>query len=433
MSKRAISITTVAVLLVVMGAVAWFFRPSPTPGPLVAASGCTRPAEIASVDDRNINLATAQFGKIAIGELSLDQNTEVVKLIGDSSQKLLVFDYLMCEARFRGDYNHDDAAQRERVQSLNGFLSTTPTADQFLQWMQMHQGQEPTARLVIPELVQEGENYVLELTDPVQRISLVNAGTAVLTAWVRNASPGRLLVAPRAASIVGPNDQVELQIGLLAPPESGPWRMQFGSSSSQTESQVEVRVAAAGKLAELMAAVAKEIQTNVESAPMPSAVGIGTDGPSVNATSTWVAERTHAALKRKYPMASDEISWAIAGAVLEQMNWNEPAVAAYRNSREKLGEAASELDVPLSRAQLLAGISSDPARQEKPVAQVLTAAQQRAVEITPQQQANQNALAVLKPEAATQLAETLAAKPALKHFATGLRRDVANASLQQKR
>jgi hypothetical protein len=426
-NAKLILIGVVAIAIVVG---LWlFFRPSDD-GPTATASGCVRPAELKTVDDRKLKLAATQVGKIAVGELNLEQDTEVVQLLSENSKKLLVFNYLMCEARARGELDPSNPEQMQRVQIMNAFLSTNPNAEQFIELQKLLKGESPTARLVIPDLSEDNGKQVLALIDPVQTVSLLNAGKAELSAWVRNESPGRLMVTPRAPVKIEENDHVDIEIALLAPPQNGPWKLRFGSSATDEESEVEVRVAIAGKLADLLGEVATQIQQNVAQAPDAPAtaqdVG-GTPAASV-AGAQWLASQTHDVIKRKYPGASDEVRWALSGSLLEQMNWNGPAVIAYRNSRASLGDAAAELDMPLSRAQVLANVAADPTRGEKPPAEVLTQESADLSRLGSLQLASGNALVMVKPELAKSLSDALVRRAALAPFAQGLKGDVALAT-----
>lgn len=400
----------------------WIFFRGDYDGP---TPPCPIPAQIAKSGESKLKLAASQFGEIALGEVDLSKKTEVVDLLSDDTDRMLAFGYLMCQATMNKQYDPSDKAQAERVQTINAFLATKPTAEEFIKLQEILIRQKegpPTARLEIPDLSHDGDKAILALTEPVQTVSLLNAGKAEMSAWVRNESPGRLLVTPRVPATVAALKHAEVEIGLLAPPDSGPWKLKFGSSASEQEMEVEVRVAAAGKLAELLAEVATELQAKAPQAPdsPPSAAGVA---PDTAAGAQWLAERTRDVVKRKYPEASDDVVWATTGALLEQMNWNAPAVVAYRASRESLGDGAAELDVPLSRAQVLANIPADPARQEKAPADVLT--KEDMDRLGSLQLASRNALVSAKPELARSLSETLATKASLAPFASGLRGDVA--------
>src|SRR5690606_24908298 len=111
--------------------------------------------------------------------------------------------------------------------------------------------------------------------------------------------------------------------------------------------------------------------------PAPDAGATPADGNAdYGPGASWIARRAHATVKAKYPQASEQMLWAVTGAVLEQVNWNGPALVAYRTSRDALGDAASELDLPVGRALLLANVEPDPARKERPISEVLDPADQ---------------------------------------------------------
>lgn len=416
---------TVAVVAVLV----YFFWPS-AQGPERIVDGCTRPAELAAVDDRTLKLAAAQIGKIAVGDLTLRQDSEVVQLLGSNEKKLLVFDYLMCEAKARGELDPTDAAQTERIRMVTGFLSTSPTAAEFIEWYKLTT--KPVARFVVPELLEEDTKKVLVLAEAVGHLSLTNAGETEINAWVGNLSPGKLMVKPRSVTTLQKTQHVEVEVGLLAPASSGPWRLRVGSSALADDYQVEVRLADADAFAALAEDVASELQNKVSEAPADSSpVKASDQAPAETATgpgAQWLATSTHDVVRRKYPGTSEELVWAITGSLLEQMNWNGPAVVAYRRSRALLGEAAVELEIPLSRAQVLANVAADPARNERPPSQVLRDQDADLERLASLDLAKRNVLVSARPDVAQRLATTLASQPALNPFALGLKGDVAIAT-----
>jgi hypothetical protein len=390
---------------------------------------CPVPEQIAKSGEDKLKLAASQFGKITLGEVDLSKKTEVIDLLSDDTDRMVAFGYLMCQAVANKQYDPNDKEQAERVQTINAFLAVKPTAEQFIELQKLllqQKDERPRARLVVPDLSSDGDKAVLALTEPVQTLSILNAGTAEMSAWVRNESPGRLIVTPRAPTKVGGHQHAVVEVGLLAPPESGPWKLKIGSSANEQELDIEVRVAAAGKLADLLAAVATELQAKAGDAPMSSPQGAAAGTPNTVAGAQWLADRTRDVVKRTYPGTSDEVAWATAGSLLEQMNWSAPAVVAYRASRASLGDAASELDGPLSRAQVLANVPADAARHERPPAEVL--GKDDLERLSSLQLASKNVLASTNPDVAQSLATALESNPSLAPFAKGLKGDVALAA-----
>lgn len=99
---------------------------------------CDRPASLAALSKRDLDVTAISLGKITVGSFHGHEQPQIFKLLSDSANDDLVIAYLVCEAAERGEIRKDSVAQADYLRLFWAYMRTKPTADQLSEWMDKH-------------------------------------------------------------------------------------------------------------------------------------------------------------------------------------------------------------------------------------------------------------------------------------------------------
>jgi len=94
--------------------------------------GCSIPHELLTLNPAELKLTNLKLGEFALAQLDVKTNPKVFEAIEKVSSQHFVHDYLLCRSIKQGFVSN--FAQQEYLRSKLQFMSTKPTADQYLLW-----------------------------------------------------------------------------------------------------------------------------------------------------------------------------------------------------------------------------------------------------------------------------------------------------------
>lgn len=134
-----------------------------------------------------LKLAGVKYAELALGELTIKNETEAKSLLTDEAKNAVVRDSIICQAIARTGENKGDPLLKDYFLKLIYFMNATPspTSEQIQNWVKDHPFPKRMGKLELSGPRMQGKSRVLliPLDSPEVTMGVINSGEGPLTWW----------------------------------------------------------------------------------------------------------------------------------------------------------------------------------------------------------------------------------------------------------
>jgi len=100
--------------------------------------GCSIPAQVIALNNQGFNLESLSIREFAIGKVDYKSNPDLRLLLEKEATNSLVAEYLLCNAKGRGDIDKNKPEQIQYLRNFFHFIQSGPTPDQISDYPKQH-------------------------------------------------------------------------------------------------------------------------------------------------------------------------------------------------------------------------------------------------------------------------------------------------------
>jgi hypothetical protein len=99
---------------------------------------CLMPPQVIALNNQGLNLEAISFRDFAIGKIDYKSNPDLRTLLEKEAVNSLVAEYLLCNAKARGDIDKNKPEQIQYLRNFFHFIESRPTPDQISNYPKQH-------------------------------------------------------------------------------------------------------------------------------------------------------------------------------------------------------------------------------------------------------------------------------------------------------
>lgn len=100
--------------------------------------GCLMPPQVVALNNQGLNIEAISFRDFAIGKVDYKSTPDLRTLLEKEAVNSLVAEYLLCNAKARGDIDKNNQEQIQYLRNFFHFIESRPTPDQISDYPKQH-------------------------------------------------------------------------------------------------------------------------------------------------------------------------------------------------------------------------------------------------------------------------------------------------------